>query len=50
MGKKISFQFLALVYQKDLAILQFSSKFQQVNTITNKEPQISLLQQELSYL
>jgi len=50
MGKTISFNFLTAAKQKEIAHLQSSSIFKQINTIQIKQKLIASLQEEVSYL
>ena len=50
MGKTISFNFLTSAKQKEVAHLQASYIYQQMNTIQIKQNLINSLQEEVSYL
>jgi len=50
MGKTISFNFLTAAKQKEIAHLQSSSIYKQINMIQVKQNLISSLQEEVSYL
>ena len=50
MGKPISFNFLSAAKQKEVANLQSSSIYKQINTLQIKQNLICNLQEEVSYL
>ena len=50
MGKPISFNFLTAAKQKEVANLQSSSIFKQLNTLQIKQNLIRSLREEVSYL
>jgi len=50
MGKPISFNFLSAAKQKEVANLQSSSIFKQINTLQIKQNLLRSLQEEISYL
>ena len=50
MGKPISFNFLTAAKQKEVANLQSSSIFKQLNTLQIKQNLTRSLQEEVSYL
>ena len=50
MGKPISFSFLSAAKQKEVAELQTSSIYKQINTLQIKQNLIRSLQEEVSYL
>ena len=50
MGKTIAFNFLTVARQKEIAQLQYSSIYKQINMIQIKQNLISSLQEEISYL
>jgi len=50
MGKTISFKFLTAAKQKEIASLQSSSIYKQINAIHRKQNLLNSLQEEVSYL
>ena len=50
MGKTISFKFLTAAKQREIANLQSSSIFKQINSIHLKQNLVNSLQEEVSYL